>query len=93
MEQDFWLKRWENGETGFHQDKLNPYLGYFYGEKGPALDKRQAVAALPTRGLQSPLGPGGPPRYGRMIWKSPKLTIPSPFRSASGSAVCSIERK
>lgn len=43
MEQDFWLKRWENGETGFHQDDLNPYLAYFYGEKGPALEARQAL--------------------------------------------------
>lgn len=43
MQQDFWIQRWENGETGFHQDQLNPYLGYFYGEKGPALDKRQML--------------------------------------------------
>ncbi len=43
MDQDFWLQRWQKGETGFHQEELNPYLGYFYGEKGPALEKRQAL--------------------------------------------------
>lgn len=26
MERDFWLERWERGETGFHQDEINPYL-------------------------------------------------------------------
>ena len=43
MEKDFWLQRWQNEETGFHQESLNPYLGHFYGEKGPALEKRQAL--------------------------------------------------
>ena len=43
MDQDFWLQRWQKGETGFHQEELNPYLGYFYGEKGPALENRQAL--------------------------------------------------
>ena len=41
MEKDFWLQRWQNKETGFHQESLNPYLGLFYGDKGPALEKRQ----------------------------------------------------
>src|SRR5512138_1105185 len=26
MKRDFWLERWERGETGFHQDEINPYL-------------------------------------------------------------------
>ena len=43
MEKDFWLQRWQKGETGFHQESLNPYLGHFYGDKGPALEKRQAL--------------------------------------------------
>ncbi|MCW8830265.1 MAG: thiopurine S-methyltransferase [Gammaproteobacteria bacterium] len=43
MEKNFWLKRWQKRETGFHQEELNPYLGYFYGEKGPAPEKRGAL--------------------------------------------------
>ena len=43
MQQDFWIERWQKGETGFHQEQLNPYLAYFYGEKGIALEKRQAL--------------------------------------------------
>ena len=41
MELDFWHERWQRGETGFHQAEVNPYLGYFYGEKGPAMEKRE----------------------------------------------------
>ena len=26
MKKDFWLERWERGETGFHQNEINPYL-------------------------------------------------------------------
>jgi len=26
MEHDFWIERWELGETGFHQNEVNPYL-------------------------------------------------------------------
>ena len=40
MEIDFWLERWSRGETGFHQDHINPYLGYYYGEMGPPVEKR-----------------------------------------------------
>lgn len=40
MEIDFWLERWNNNQTGFHQQTVNPYLMYFYGEKGPALEQR-----------------------------------------------------
>jgi len=43
MQRDFWEERWQKGETGFHQDILNPYLAYFYGEKGPALAARQSL--------------------------------------------------
>lgn len=41
MEIDFWLERWNNNEIGFHQQTVNPYLAFFYGEKGPALEKRE----------------------------------------------------
>jgi thiopurine S-methyltransferase len=26
MEHDFWIERWELGETGFHQNEVNPHL-------------------------------------------------------------------
>ncbi len=41
MEVDFWLERWEKNEIGFHQQVINPYLMYFYGEKGPAVEQRE----------------------------------------------------
>lgn len=31
----FWQERWQRGEIGFHQSNINPYLAYYYGEKGP----------------------------------------------------------
>jgi thiopurine S-methyltransferase len=40
---DFWNEKWEKGETGFHQTVLNPYLGYYYGEKGPDLEQREKL--------------------------------------------------
>ncbi|UCB54360.1 MAG: thiopurine S-methyltransferase [Thiotrichales bacterium] len=40
MDIDFWLERWDRGETGFHQQHINPYLGYYYGELGPPPEKR-----------------------------------------------------
>jgi thiopurine S-methyltransferase len=43
MDLNFWQDRWENDETGFHQTGLNPYLAYFYGEKGPAIDARSSL--------------------------------------------------
>ncbi len=43
MEIDFWLERWNRGETGFHQQHINPYLGYYYGELGPPPEKRAAL--------------------------------------------------
>ncbi|MBT8118347.1 MAG: thiopurine S-methyltransferase [Gammaproteobacteria bacterium] len=43
MEITFWLERWSNNQTGFHQQKINPYLMYFYGEKGPAVEQREKL--------------------------------------------------
>jgi len=43
MEIDFWLDRWNNNQTGFHQQQVNPYLIYFYGEKGPAVEQREKL--------------------------------------------------
>ena len=46
MEIDFWLERWNRGETGFHQQHVNPYLGYYYGELGPPPEKRAAPSSV-----------------------------------------------
>ena len=43
MEIDFWLERWNSNQIGFHQQEINPYLAYFYGEKGPALKQREKL--------------------------------------------------
>ena len=43
MDIDFWLERWDNDQTGFHQEDVNPYLAYFYGDKGLPAEKRQAL--------------------------------------------------
>jgi thiopurine S-methyltransferase len=43
MEIDFWLDRWDNDKIGFHQNQVNPYLAYFYGEKGPPTTKRDTL--------------------------------------------------
>ena len=43
MEISFWKERWDKGEIGFHQEHINPYLGYFYGEKGPAHEARSKL--------------------------------------------------
>ena len=43
MEIAFWLERWSRGETGFHQGHINPYLGYYYGEMGPPVEKRSEL--------------------------------------------------
>lgn len=40
MEVDFWLERWDNDKIAFHQQKVNPYLVYFYGSKGPSVEQR-----------------------------------------------------
>lgn len=43
MDLDFWHDRWEKDEIGFHQPSVNPYLGYFYGEKGAAAEVRSKL--------------------------------------------------
>jgi thiopurine S-methyltransferase len=43
MEIAFWHERWHRGETGFHQQHINPYLAYYYGEMGPPLEKRSSL--------------------------------------------------
>jgi len=43
MEIDFWLERWNNNKIGFHQDRINSYLAYFYGEKGPPVEHREKL--------------------------------------------------
>lgn len=43
MDIEFWNKRWDNNQIGFHQQSVNPYLAYFYGEKGIAQEKRQSL--------------------------------------------------
>jgi thiopurine S-methyltransferase len=43
MEIAFWRERWSRGETGFHQQYINPYLAYYYGETGPPMEKRSAL--------------------------------------------------
>ena len=40
MDVDFWLERWDRGETVFHQQHINPYLAYYYGVMGPSPEKR-----------------------------------------------------
>lgn len=30
MQAEFWQERWERGETGFHQDEINPYLRRYW---------------------------------------------------------------
>lgn len=43
MDLEFWKQRWQAGQTGFHQVTVNPYLQYFYGEKGIAENKRSQI--------------------------------------------------
>jgi len=43
MDIEFWLERWNRDETGFHQQHINPYLGYYYGEVGPPLERRSEL--------------------------------------------------
>lgn len=46
MEIDFWQQRWDNDEIGFHQLTINPYLQYFYGEKGPDAGSRDRLTVF-----------------------------------------------
>lgn len=34
MNRDFWLSKWNKGETGFHQDEINSYLKKYWPELG-----------------------------------------------------------
>lgn len=34
MQQDFWLQRWQEGQIGFHQDRINGYLTRHFGRTG-----------------------------------------------------------
>ena len=43
MDIDFWRKRWNEEKTAFHQRHINPYLAYYYGEKGPSREKRSVL--------------------------------------------------
>jgi len=43
MDIDFWVERWDNNKTGFHQPHVNPYLVYFYGDNGPSAEQRQKL--------------------------------------------------
>lgn len=43
MEIDFWVERWNNNKIGFHQDRINSYLVYFYGEKGLPVEHREKL--------------------------------------------------
>ncbi len=56
MEIDFWIQRWNNDQTGFHQQQVNPYLIYFYGNKGPAVEQRdQLKVFVPLSGKSKDL--------------------------------------
>ncbi|MDH3972874.1 MAG: thiopurine S-methyltransferase [Deltaproteobacteria bacterium] len=41
MNREFWISKWKKGETGFHQDEINPYLKKFWPEIG--LEKGRTV--------------------------------------------------
>lgn len=43
MKKDFWLKRWERDEIGFHQNELNPHLCKFWPELDIAIGSRVFV--------------------------------------------------
>ncbi len=43
MDTQFWNDRWKQNKIGFHQTNVNPYLAYFYGDKGADVSKRQAL--------------------------------------------------
>lgn len=43
MQADFWHKRWERNQIGFHQDQVNPYLVRYWPELGIAPGSRVLV--------------------------------------------------
>jgi thiopurine S-methyltransferase len=56
MDLDFWRERWSRGETRFHQQQINPFLGYYYGEMGPPAENRSALRVfVPLCGKSSDL--------------------------------------
>lgn len=40
MQSDFWLERWEKGETPFHLENVHPFLRHFYDLLAPAGGER-----------------------------------------------------
>jgi thiopurine S-methyltransferase len=54
---DFWLERWNKGDIRFHQQTINPYLGYYYGEHGPPPRLRRKLRVfVPLCGKSKDLG-------------------------------------
>jgi len=43
MEHDFWIERWELGETGFHQNEINPYLVSHWKNLNPPYESKVFV--------------------------------------------------
>jgi len=43
MKKDFWLERWERGETGFHQNEINPYLSRHWQDLHPTHSRKVFV--------------------------------------------------
>ncbi len=61
MEKDYWLERWEQKETGFHQSDTNPYLCQYWKELNlgqgstvfvPLCGKSQDMLWLYTQGYK-----------------------------------------
>ncbi len=50
MKDDYWINRWEQGEIGFHQTDINPYLRQFWQELKLAAD---ASVLVPLCGKSS----------------------------------------
>lgn len=43
MENNYWLNRWKQGEIGFHQEEINPYLREYWQTLGLAHDTKVFV--------------------------------------------------
>ena len=43
MDTDFWLERWQNNQTGFHQDEINSYLTRYWSGLGLTQGSRVLV--------------------------------------------------
>ncbi len=43
MDPEFWLQRWREGQIGFHQDEINPYLRRHWHRLEPAPGERVLV--------------------------------------------------